>query len=72
MNENERRLAKLEAIVDLMAKLLEKHDNCLYGPRGDSGAMRDINYLRAVVYILITLLGGGGIIISLHFFVKVF
>jgi len=65
MQENER-LAKLEIIVEQLAKLQGKHDNCLYGPKGDTGIIKDVNYLRAFSNITLAVLAGGGFAEVLH------
>jgi len=65
MQESER-LAKLETIVEMMAKLQGKHDNCIYGPDGDTGLVKDINYLRAFANVMLAFFAGGGFAEILH------
>ena len=60
------------ALLNQKLSLLIKHDNCLYGPTGEGGVVRDMNILRAVVYCLTLLVGGSGAACSLHFVFKVF
>jgi hypothetical protein len=56
-----------QSIQDAVLPLLRKHDNCLYGEKGDDGIVRDINYLRGLVYVVVVLIGSGALTAGIYY-----